>query len=202
MAFWFILILIPLLSAPFLPWYFLTVIPPVCYFAALFLVYDENKKVRLDTFFKTILFIFIVASFLLGFWWYSTLKEDFEFGRMIGTSLAGIDNVAFIGTFAPEMIAYKVLEEQRHGMKIDYGWILIENITKDSPVPFVENYWHEDENVAEDSFFRMMWDKNKVFRKSAKTYNFDYIVLIGLQNTSIQGEVLYNSTKTLVVKIR
>ena len=60
MAIWYLLGILPLFGAYFLPWYFLPVMPAISYFAALALVRDGEKE-KLDSFFT----VFFAAAVLL-----------------------------------------------------------------------------------------------------------------------------------------
>lgn len=175
---WYALIIIPVLSAPYLPWYFLPFATPLVYFSFLALAFDERKKIRFDKFFSLILTLFIVAQLAIGLIFMFNLKEGYENGRTVGKFLAFKENVQIIGEYAPTIVAYKILEEKReYGDYLDFGWILImENATKEVVDDFAKDYWTEKYNITEGHFNRIMWDKT-IFRKKTNITKFEYTVI-------------------------
>ncbi len=201
-SFWFMLILIPFLISFFMPWYFLPVMFPVSYFSALVLLYNEKNKITLDNFFKLIFLLFIVVSFILGFWFYDFLRQDYEYNRIIGREIAGFENVLFIGDYNPEIIIYKVLKEKRSNQEFDYGWILFSNITRYDADDFVNNYWNKHDELIDGSFTSMFRQKNAAYRKDTNITTFDYIILLGVHSDKINGNLIKNESNVSIFKIK
>jgi hypothetical protein len=198
MSTWYALIVIPLFAAPFMPWHFFMIIPPVVYFAAKVLLY-ENKKLKLDAFFVFGLSIVLIISIFFTNWFYLDFSRSYRAEREVGDFLAFKENVAVIGDYTPTIISNKILTEKLYnGSYLDFGWIFftkeVANKSEWEPTvisDFAKDY-HTKKYETYDGDFSMMFWKRGIFRKDTNISKFDYIVITGYANASADGELIYN----------
>src|SRR5262249_48487519 len=119
---WYALTIFPFLFSGLLTWYYLPVLPAMCYFASLTLAVWKGKEKTdpLLWFFLGFLILLVVAA--SGFVYLRFFGPYFE-QREAGLMLSGKENVLVIGDYYPGVIAYKTVPEMREGKRIDFGWI-------------------------------------------------------------------------------
>ncbi len=209
MSAWYAMILLPLFAAPFMPWHYFMIIPPITYFAALVLLYEKNQ-IKIDGFLIFGICIMLLINTVFTNYFYWDLKYQYEPGKEIGEFLAFKENVAIIGEYNPTIVANKILEEKRkNGDYLDFGWMFFvkdgSNKSKwdnDVVYEFVNNYYSDKYDAeTHDGDFSMMFWKRGIYRKATEIKDFDYIVIYGYVNLSINHELLYNNSGIRVYKV-
>ncbi|MEK6981436.1 MAG: glycosyltransferase family 39 protein [Candidatus Micrarchaeota archaeon] len=206
MSIWFVIFFLTILTNVGYFWYYVTVLPPIAYFALMFLC--EGKKENYDRFFQLMLIVAIIFNLVVGFFASNGIYEYYNPARVAGQMIVGKNNVEIIGLPALTTVAYKVIEEKRIGNATDFGWILFTdlNVSSDQVNNFINNYDYSSNslNISDGSFSRMYWDY-KIFRKTTSVKKFDYLVLPGFseyyENISINGTILYQYKYATVIKI-
>ncbi|MFH0884975.1 MAG: glycosyltransferase family 39 protein, partial [Candidatus Micrarchaeota archaeon] len=110
MAFWFSLIIFPLITASFLLWYFLPVMPAVAYFASSLLIKWEGKE-RPDRLFRIIFALLAVVSIIMAVILDLVYYDFYNPEREVGLMLAGKENVMVVGSYSPTLVSSKMLAE-------------------------------------------------------------------------------------------
>jgi len=195
MAFWYILLVFPLLGGAFMPWYFLPVMPAVAYFATAALIRWEGRE-KPDRFFLIVLSFVLLLNLALLAFYYAGIREEFLPQKEVGLLLAGKENVLVIGSDAPGIIAYKTLTEQRStGNSLDVGWIVTaNNLSADVIRTYVADY-HSMKYPIVDGSFSSMFTNNAMFRKNSNLTSFDYVAVSDGQGVYLPGfHVIYNES--------
>ncbi|HSB46669.1 MAG TPA: glycosyltransferase family 39 protein [Candidatus Bilamarchaeum sp.] len=201
MSAWFLFSAVPLLSSAFLLWYYLPVMPAICYFALKCLAVWKGKE-RYDEIFFIVFSVFSFA--LLAFSGYIAwvLYDSFEAEREAGYLLSGKEGVLVAGYYAPSIIAYKVLPEMRRGGLEDFGWVVIpDNYTEDRVSPYIEDYRSEGDEVVDGSF-SSFFTKTAVFRKETNLTDFSYVAVSKAPDVHAPGEVIFNRSNITVYKVQ
>jgi len=194
MAAWYVLSVFPVLSGFFMPWYFLPVLPAISYFAAAALLRWDGKE-KQDAFFFFFLALAVVLSVIPIIPTYQSMHSVYAPEKEAGLLLAGRENVLVIGTYAPGIIAYKMLEEQRSlGRPLDVGWVLFwNNVTRGDVLPYLSDY-HVAEPAVVDGSFSSMFTSRSTFRKDSNITSFDYVAVSGPPMELPGYGVIYNGT--------
>ncbi|MFA5187205.1 MAG: hypothetical protein WC551_12070 [Patescibacteria group bacterium] len=201
MSFWYALTIIPFLAATQYPWYYLPVLPAVSFFAAL-AVYDFRKAWKENL--PGLLAAAAICAISLMLVWgaYQALFNLHNPERVIGTAIAGKENVLIIGHFKPGIIAYKELNERGHmGRPLDYGFILgPPSFGGEEAAAFVRDYG-TGAVPATNGSFSGMYTSASVFRKDTNITDFDYLVLAGDLGFGFTGpEILVRAGDITVYK--
>lgn len=185
MSAWYALTIFPLLSAAYLPWYYLPVMPAISYFAVLSLALDSGKR-KTDRFFKAFFSILVIITLAMTLIAYSTFGEYFEH-RELGALLSGKENVLIIGQYRPGIVAYKILPEMRSGKPLDFGWIVIPERMGNGEIPrFVKDY-HDDSSPVVDGSFGSFFSVKEIFRKDTNITKFEYVAVGGPADITLDG---------------
>ncbi|MEM4272071.1 MAG: glycosyltransferase family 39 protein [Candidatus Bilamarchaeaceae archaeon] len=210
---WFFLFLVLAFSGEPHPWYFVYIIPPVCFFAAS----SMEEKGKFDNFSKFLLATIVLFSFAMVIIAGPTpdaTKAIYE-GKEIGFNLSGKENVLFVGRYYPlaTAVSYKTLSE-RHakGEFLDFGYVIYQGTyeedfgdQQDPPAPEVINAVISDYNTSIYPFhteFAPIFYTYGAFRKETGIEEFDYLV-VSPPNTTIESQeysLEFNGTKTAVYK--
>jgi hypothetical protein len=195
MACWYLLLVFPLLTGAFMPWYFLPVLPAVAYFAVAALMRWEGKE-KVDRFFLIILSLLLLASIPLLAFYYLELRESTLPQEGAGLLLSGKENALIIGTYAPDIIAYKTLTELRaSGQSLDVGWIDLPSPPTEAEVLTYVSDYHSMKYPIVDGSFTSSFTTNATFRKDSNLTSFDYVAVVDGQNISLPGfSAIYNET--------
>ncbi len=196
MAAWYALLVFPVLTGFFMPWYYLPVMPAVAYFAAAVLLRWDGKE-KPDRFFLAVLSMALVLTLFLVAFLYADLDRTFINQKEAGLLLAGKENVLVIGTYAPGIIAYKMLTEQQSlGRSLDVGWILSkdDNLTRADIPEFLADY-HSQKHPIVDGSFSGTFTTDDTFRKDSSITSFDYVAVAGMPGPGLPGfSVIYNKS--------
>lgn len=195
MAFWYILLILPLLSAGYRPWYFLPIVVPIAYFSVMALGKIKRNKLVVDNFmiFGFLLFLLFNIFMMQLFFWsaYSGYIEE----KMVGEFLVGKENVLIFGDYRIGMLGYKILnEKQEFGQYNDFGWVIFSISFNESVKDYIEDYDRPDPRINDESINRI-YLKDEIFRKKTDISEFDYVLVVGeYEGLEELGEVLYHST--------
>jgi len=206
MTFWYALLILPVLTGFFMPWYYLPVMPAVAYFTATALLVWNGKE-KPDAFFTIFFSLALFFTVVLTIGLYLDVYGDFVSQKEAGLLLAGKENVAIIGTYAPGILAYKITTEKRENLDIDVGWVLIHPAmlsanSTELVDDFVLDYRSEKHSTIDGSFSKIFMEE-AIFRKDTNITQFDYFVLVGSNTTALQNAtVLYNQSSIVIYKVR
>jgi 4-amino-4-deoxy-L-arabinose transferase-like glycosyltransferase len=210
---WFLLFLVLSFSGQPHPWYFIYIIPPLCFFTAS----SMEEKGKFDNFSKFLLTVIVLFTFtmvIVAGPVPDITKEIYE-SREIGLSLSGKENVLFVGQYYPlaTAVSYKTLSERNsEGRFLDFGYVLYQGNSEwevgDENGPSAQevvNAVVSDYNSSIYPFHRefapIFWTYG-AFRKQTQVEEFDYLV-VSPSNITIESKeysLLFNGTKTAVYK--
>lgn len=187
MSLWYALILLPFLAGTQYPWYYLPVLPAVCFFASN-AVYDGSKTVRQNAGGLAVAAAVCAASLFLAWGAFLALHSLHYPEKAAGEALAGRENVLIIGHFRPGVLAYKgVLERQTLGHPLDFGYILgPSSFGGEDAAAFVRDY-HTGIVPAANGSFSGMYTSGGIFRKDTNISSFDYLALCGDLGFKLNG---------------
>jgi 4-amino-4-deoxy-L-arabinose transferase-like glycosyltransferase len=199
---WFLLIAFPFIAGGWMLWYFYPVLLPIAYFSLQLLVRDKDGKKIKDKFFYGVFFVLILMVFSLGLWNHLDLNKTFGHEKHAGQFLAGKENVLIIGTYAPSIPSYKMLEEKRaNGSWLDFGWIILNNRSGEQYYPFINDYYSNHTEVMDGNFAGLFAIKS-IFRKDTNISSFDYMAIVGNESVNPGGELVFNESNTTIYKLR
>jgi hypothetical protein len=198
MACWYLFLVFPLMSSFYKPWYFLAVMPPIAYFAAMALIMWKGKE-RADALFAFAFVATLLGSIVLSAMIYPEIYNDFVPQKEAGLLLSGKDGVLVAGTFAPGIIAYKMLSEAANGTIKDLGWLLLESNASDAvAAEFIRDYHTAKYPVVDGSFTSMYGTLATTYRKDTNLTGFDYIAVVGNNAAPEGGRIIYNKSNITV----
>ncbi|MFH1785020.1 MAG: hypothetical protein ABH842_01195 [Candidatus Micrarchaeota archaeon] len=199
---WFILGIFPLIASTLMPFYFYPIIPPLVYLGVKYLSM-ENGKIKLDKFFYYVFSVVIILSFVVGFFAHLSYEEKFSPQKNAGEFLVGKENVLIIGTYMPDVAAYKMLEEKREtGSWLDYGLItMLRNTSEEEYYIFIQNY-SENHSYVIDSNFAGAFTIPAIYRKDTNITKFDYIAILGDTEIYIDGNVVFEDKRVIVYHLQ
>jgi hypothetical protein len=199
MSFYYALAILPFLAATQYPWYYLPVLPAVAFFAAL-AVYDSRKGWKENLVGLLSAAAICAISLMLVWGAYLALFNLHNPERVIGTAIAGKENVLIIGHFKPGIMAYKELIERRSmGRPLDYGFILgPSSFGGEEAAAFVRDY-RTGSVPAVNGSFSGMYTSQSVFRKDTDITSFDYLVLAGDLGFGLNGPEIMARSGDIVV---
>jgi hypothetical protein len=196
MAAWYALTILPFLSGAFMVWYYLPVMPAVAYFAAMALLRWDGRD-RADAFFMIFLAAALVISMAMILYDFQTSYEVYHGEKEAGLMLAGKENVAVVGYFAPTFVATKALTEMRaDGRMLDFGWVVVPKKEGSGPVQeFAQDYHSElyDASPGDPNVYF-----SELYRKETNITVFDYIVVASSRPILLNGTVIYNQSSIVV----
>lgn len=200
MSVWYALTVFPVLTGFFMPWYYLPVLPAMCYFAALFLIRWEGKE-KPDALFIIFVSLTAVATLFGSFIIYSNVYERFLPQKEAGLLLSDKEGVAIMGEYDPGIAAYKTTTELRRGKRLDFGWMTSANFTNQSYFEeFIRDY-HSSRYPVVDGSFSSMFTSADIFRKDTNLTSFDYVVLVGDNAPGVPGAgLIYNNMEIKIYK--
>jgi hypothetical protein len=200
MACWYAMIIFPLITGTFMVWYYLPVMPAVAYFAALILIrWDGGDKT--DLFFMLFFSVALMLSISMIAYEYKTVYDLYGDEKEAGLILAGKENVAIVGIYAPTIVATKALTELRaSGSILDFGWVVVPRRMDGEVVrTFTGDYWSDKYPLSQgtqDGFFA------DLFRKDTNITKFDYVVVTGDFAFSPPGSALiYNKSNITIYRV-
>ncbi len=202
MAFWFSLIVFPMVSATYLMWYFLPVMPAVGYFAASLLLRWEGRE-RPDRLFMAVFCLLLVASLAIAAYLETAYYDFYNPEREAGLLLAGKENVAVIGSYSPTLISSKMTSEWHSmGAPLDMGWITSGGLMNRSQIEEYVADYHSSRFPVVDGTFDEFFTTNQTFRKDTDIADFDYMVVLGgLGIRPPSSEIAANCSGIIVYKI-
>lgn len=192
MCAWLLLIAFPLNVSYFRPWYYLLVMPPVAYFAALALLRRGGGGGRADAKFAAGFAFFAALSLACCLLIYAIAYPNFAEQRDAGLFLAGKENAAVMGEYAPGIIAYKTITERRElGRPLDFGWVLV-------PPGFAGtaeflNY-HSGRYEVRQGSFSGMFTTNAIFRKDTNITAFSYFAVVDRSGQQMPGRKVFSGS--------
>jgi 4-amino-4-deoxy-L-arabinose transferase-like glycosyltransferase len=198
MACWYLFLAFPLMSSAYKPWYFLAVMPPIAYFAAMALLMWKGKE-RADALFAFAFAATLLGSAALSVMIYPPLYDAYVPQREAGLLLSGKENVLVVGAFAPGIIAYKMLPEAANGTIKDMGWaILPQNASDAVAAEFIRDYYTAKYPVVDGSFTSMYGAWDSAYRKDTSIARFDYIAVVEKNAVPEGGRIIYNKNNITV----
>ncbi|MBD3210108.1 hypothetical protein GF318_01885 [Candidatus Micrarchaeota archaeon] len=208
MSVWYLLVLVPLAGAYYMPWYFLPALPAASYFTALTLVKWEGKE-NVDLFFLGVFTVLVLLWAVSVVLYYDSLYKYLIPQKEVGLLLSGKENVLVLGHYPPGTISYKMNTERRKGSVKDFGWVLSHpDNTEVNLSKFVYDYRGSHySSIVNGSFNGMFTQHKTVFRKDTNVTEFDYVAAVVLPHArdtavSVPGsEVIYNRSYITVYKI-
>ncbi len=199
MASWYALLVFPVLTGFFMPWYYLPVLPAIAYFAAAALLRWEGRE-KPDRLFLAVLAMALALSLFLAVLYYQQLYEAFINQKEAGLLLAGKENVLVVGSYAPGIVSYKMLTEQRSlGRSLDVGWVTaIRNFSSEEVLAYLSDY-HTMKYPIVDGSFSKLFSTSDTFRKDSNLTSFDYVAVDGSPGMELPGfRVIYNNSDVAV----
>lgn len=198
---WFLFIAFPFIAGGWMLWYFYPVLFPIAYFSLQLLIRDKDGKKIKDKFFYGVFFVLILMVFGLGLWNHLDINKTFGHEKNAGEFLAGKENVLIVGTYAPSIPSYKMLEEKRaNGSWLDFGWIILNNKSGEQYYPFINDYYANHTEVI-DGNFAGLFAIRKIHRKDTNISSFDYICVVGNESVNPGGELVFNESNTTIYKM-
>jgi hypothetical protein len=198
-TFWFIMSIPMFLIAASLNWYFLPFLPAICYFALLAIG-------PLDRFGKIAIVVFLVVNLAAIIYHTNDLKQAYHEESEVGRFLAGKENVAFIGGYAPGAFTYKILEEEKmygKGNSLDFGWVEGVGMSKEMYDVFVSDY-HSDKFPVLENEYNTMFSRAALYRRVTNISNFSYLVIMYPPSTFVMPNVqvpVFNVSGISVYKV-
>ena len=204
LAFWYLLIAIPIFTAGFRPWYFLPLAPAIAYFSAMALT-GVKEGIRIDRFAVFGALLFLLSSTILAQLFFWTLLDSAAEHKRMGEMMVGKGNMLLFGNYWIGTIAYKVLNERLEtGTYNDFGWMVVapQSFTE-SPRDYIEDYYRENPDINDENINRIYWKyEEEIFRKRTNVTNFDYAVIAGeYELLDDAGTVMYNSSAVQVIQL-
>ena len=107
-------------------------------------LFDKNSM-KFDQAFMVFLMMFLLASSLIFASVVYQLNYQYQFQKQAGEFLAFKDNVAIIGTYAPTIMSYKILNEQKFsGDYNDFGIVWAPGNTSEAAIQELVDNYHTD----------------------------------------------------------
>ena len=192
--FWLLLTIFPLISGYFMPWYFLPVLPAFAFFSAQLFLTDKKET----GYFDIICCLLVISmGMVIGFFYHHNTGDAYEFAQKeAGEFLAFKENVLVIGNYAPTVVAYKTITEIKHsGDYLDFGWIIPGSDNEDIIRAYIEDYNTTKFNATTNIMNAMPPAHDPpVYKKTSLISKFKYVVLVGFENVSTSGSLIYNKS--------
>ncbi|MFH1260492.1 MAG: glycosyltransferase family 39 protein [Candidatus Micrarchaeota archaeon] len=200
MTVWYAMIIFPILTGFYMPWYYLPVMPAISYFAVILLLKWDGKE-KMDALFTAFISMAIIATIVLSSFVYFGLYYSYNPEKEAGNFLSGKENVLIIGEYASSVVAYKILGEYRtDGKWKDFGWILILNHDSAAIPDFIEDY-HTDKYETKNGSFSSIFTNKTIFRKDTDITKFDYIVIVSEETNNTYGSIVFNQSNIIIYDI-
>lgn len=202
MAGWYMFIVIPILNAQLLPWYYLPVIVPIAFFSAK-VPLDYKDRSELSGFCLVIIAVLIIAGYAVGSTFYPAIEWQYVEQRLGGEMMAHMDNVVILGGYCPGVPAYKILGERKEGIQKDFGWLLVPGYENETLLrDFLADYHIEKYGVKEGSIGEFFSGRDALaFRKQTNITKPDYLVVCRFPGVDPGGALMLNRSGVRVYNI-
>jgi hypothetical protein len=199
MSIWYALTIFPLVAGFYMPFYYLPIIPPLAFFSALILLYNEKNELTVDKFFYFILGLMLIIGLIVGSYFYVEMKNAYSDQKDAGMFIASKKNVMIVGEYNPGIFGYKMLlDKRKNGEWPEVGWIITSGEEKNLK-PFLSDYHYEGSSVVDGNFAKMYFEAN-TYRKDTNLTNFDYVVIVSDENVSFEGFLVLNQSNIKIFK--